>query len=162
MRRFSILVGLLLLVTATIAIAEPDNLITARVLDVPDGDSILILTPDNKQVEIKLFGIDCPEENQPFGEDAKQYTSQQCMGKIILYRIVGIDIYERMIATVFLEDGRELNLELLKAGLAWHYNRYSNSQAYTEAESQARKAGIGLWADENPTPPWEWQQKKQD
>lgn len=162
MRRFSILAPLLLIVPAALAIAQPDNLITARVVSVVDGDSILVLTPGNKQVELKLHGVDSPEEKQPFGEDAKQFTSQHCMGKIVLYRIVGIDIYERTISTVFLEDGRELNLELLRAGLAWHYDRYSNRQAYTDAEAQARKDGLGLWAEENPTPPWEWRLKQRN
>jgi endonuclease YncB( thermonuclease family) len=78
----------------------------------------------------------------------------------IKYRIVGIDVFERTIAVVFLDDGKELNLALLKAGLAWHLKRQSDSQDYADAEEEARRAGIGLWADKEPTPPWEWRREK--
>ena len=61
---------------------------------------------------------------------------------------------------VYLESGKELNLEILKAGFAWHYKRYSKRQDYADAEEVARKAGIGLWANKDPTPPWEWRREK--
>ena len=113
--------------------AHAEDLITARVVGVADGDSI-------------------------FGERAKQFTQNLCFGKIVLYRIVGIDIFEQTLAIVSLEDGRELNLALLEAGLAWHLQRHSNRQDYEAAEQEARKAGVGLWAAPDPTPPWEWRQ----
>ena len=70
------------------------------------------------------------------------------------------DRYGRTVATVYLEDGRELNLELLKAGFAWHYKRYSNRQDYANAENQARAERLGLWAEKNLTPPWEWRRQR--
>ena len=138
--------------------AHAEDLITARVVGVADGDSITVLTPDQHPVVIKLHGIDCPETGQPFGERAKQFTQNLCFGKIVLYRIVGIDIFEQTLAIVSLEDGRELNLALLEAGLAWHLQRHANRQDYEAAEQEARKAGVGLWAAPDPTPPWEWRQ----
>jgi endonuclease YncB( thermonuclease family) len=91
----------------------------------------------NRQVKIRLHGIDCPEGGQAFGRKAKQFTSSQCYGKIIQYREVDTDRYGRTVATVYLDDGRELNLEILKAGYAWHYKRYSDRQDYTDAENYA-------------------------
>jgi len=64
------------------------------------------------------------------------------------------------VATVYLWGGKELNLEILKAGLAWHYKRYSDRQDYAEAEEIARRAGYGLWIDRNPTPPWKWRRDR--
>lgn len=64
--------------------------------------------------------------------------------------------YGRTVATVYLDDERELNLEILRAGYAWHYKRYSNRQDYDDAESYARAERLGLWVDKEPTPPWEW------
>lgn len=151
---------LLVLINPTVALAAAsDDLITARVVAVADGDSITVLTPGESPVVIRLHGIDCPETGQPFGESAKQFTSSQCFGKIVLYRIVGIDILERTIATVFLEDGRELNLEILRAGLAWHAERYADRQDYAEAEEVARNTGVGLWSQTDPTPPWQWRRE---
>ena len=74
---------------------------------------------------------------------AKQFTSSQCYGKTIQYREVDTDRYGRTVATVYLEDGRELNLEILRAGSAWHYKRYSKRQDYADAEAEARRSGIG-------------------
>jgi len=161
MRRLAILLQVLLIgLLMPAAAVQSEDQMTARVLEVIDGDSIVVLTPGNTKAEIKLHGIDCPEEGQPFGDDARQFTSNQCLGKIIFYGLVGIDIYHRTIATVVLEDGRELNLELLKAGLAWHHQRYGEKPNYAQAEEEARKAGLGLWSDKDPTPPWEWRQQK--
>lgn len=160
MRRFSI-IGLLLLAGLIFAAAaQSDDLLTARVVGVASGDSISVLEPENKLIKLRLHGIDCPEEGQPFGEKAKQFTAEQCFGKIVMYRLVGIDRFDRTIATVFLEDGRELNLEILKAGYAWYFQQYLGRQDYADAEAEARKAGAGLWGDKDPTAPWEWRQEK--
>jgi len=160
MRRFGILFFSLLVGLILVASAQSDDLIAARVISVTDGDNLTVIGSDNKQVLIRLHGLDCPELEQPFGENAKEFTSNMCFGKIIMYRMVGIDRFDRTIATVFLEDGKELNLEILKAGLAWHYERYSKRQDYVDSEEEARRAGIGLWADTKPTPPWEWRRER--
>ncbi len=151
----AILIPLILVSTAL-----SNDLITARVVGVTDGDSIKVLAPGNKQVKIRLHGIDCPEGGQAFGKKAKQFTSSQCYGTTIQYREVDTDRYGRTVATVYLVDGTELNLAILKAGFAWHYRRYSDRQDYADAEEEARRAGIGLWADPNAIPPWEWRRNK--
>jgi len=135
---------------------------TARVISVTDGDNLTVLDHDDKQVLIRLHGLDCPELEQPFGEQAKAFTSNHCFGKIIMYRMVGLDKFDRTIAVVYLEDGRELNLELLKAGLAWHLKHYLDRPEYAEAQEEAREAGVGLWGDKDPTPPWEWRKNRRN
>jgi endonuclease YncB( thermonuclease family) len=131
------------------------------VVGVSDGDSLTVRLAGNKQViMIRLHGIDCPESGQDFGNRAKQFTSSLCFGKAITYRQVDIDRYGRTVATVFLEDGRELNLEILMAGFAWHYKQYSDRQDYASAEEQARAVGLGLWSDPHAMPPWEWRKEK--
>jgi endonuclease YncB( thermonuclease family) len=57
---------------------------------------------------------------------------------------------------VILADGRSLNQELVRAGYEWWYRRYSKDFSLSELEAQARLARSGLWADQQPTPPWEW------
>ena len=156
MRIFTATIPMVMIAMFMAAVPLADDLITARVVTVADGDSITVLTPDQHPVVIKLHGIDCPEMGQPFGERAKQFTQNLCFGKIVLYRIVGIDIFEQTLAIVFLEDGRELNLEILEAGLAWHLQRHANRRDYEAAEQEARRAGVGLWAVPDPIPPWEW------
>jgi endonuclease YncB( thermonuclease family) len=156
MRRFSISLSILLIGLVIAQSAYSDDLITARVIGVTDGDNLTVIGSDNKQTLIRLHGLDCPELTQPFGEQAKEFASNLCFGKIIMYRMVGIDRFDRTIATVFLADSTEVNLEILKAGYAWYNSRYDKRQDYVDAEEEARRTGAGLWADPDPTPPWEW------
>jgi hypothetical protein len=64
-----------------------------------------------------------------------------------------------IIGTVFY-DGRDVGLALLEKGLAWHYKRFAYQQqpaerkSYIDAQEYALTAGIGIWSDERPTPPW--------
>ena len=70
---------------------------------------------------------------------------------------VDTDRYSRIIADVILPDGRNLNHELVKAGLAWWYRRYAPRDSVLEAlEFAARKARSGLWADPHALAPWQW------
>jgi len=159
-QRFAVLILLLLISLVLPSTTLSQDLLTARVIGVADGDSITVLSPINKQVLIRLYGIDCPEIGQAFGMKAEEFTSGLCFGMTIKYRLMGIDRFDRTVATVYLEDGRELNLEILKAGLTWHYERYPKRQDYADAQEEARRAGIGLWTDKDPTPPWEWRRER--
>ncbi|MBK9318395.1 MAG: thermonuclease family protein [Bacteroidetes bacterium] len=66
-----------------------------------------------------------------------------------------IDRYGRAIAESFLNDTINLSYQMVKAGFAWQYKKYSKDQKLAELETMARKNRLGLWADENHTPPWE-------
>jgi endonuclease YncB( thermonuclease family) len=55
-----------------------------------------------------------------------------------------------------LPDGRSLNQELVRAGYAWWFRRYSADPVLARLEADARRARRGLWADPRPTPPWEY------
>jgi len=52
----------------------------------------------------------------------------------------------------------DVSLELVKAGLAWHYNRYSSDRELEAAERQAEAKGVGIWSLADPIPPWELKQ----
>ena len=160
MRFISASIILLVISLVPVRIATSNGLIKAQVIGVSSGDSITVIEPGNIQVKLLLYGIDCPEKDQAFGKEATQFTSDQCIGKSIRYKLMGIDRYGRTIAVIYLDDDRELNLEIIKAGYAWHYKRYAARPDYADAEKKARKAGLGLWADPNPTPPWEWRQER--
>ena len=75
----------------------------------------------------------------------------------------GTDRFGRLIADVLLPDGRSLNRELVKAGLAWWYRRYAaDDWLLKELEAAARTARRGLWVDAKPVPPWEWRRPRRD
>lgn len=121
---------------------------------VSDGDTITILQ-GTKQVKVRLYGIDCPEKNQPYGKSAKIFTSSLVYGKYVSLDIKDTDRYGRTVAIVY-QDKTCINEELLKNGFAWVYTQYYKGETWQKLEAEAREAQIGLWRDDSPTPPWEW------
>ena len=74
----------------------------------------------------------------------------------------GHDRYGRTIGEVMLEDGRNLNQELVRSGMAWWYRKYAKRDTNLESlERHAREARAGLWVDADPTPPWNWRKRRQ-
>ena len=69
------------------------------------------------------------------------------------------DRYNRIIAEIILQDDTNLNKELVKNGLAWHFKKYSDNQEYSELEISARDKKIGIWSEPNPKAPWDWRKK---
>lgn len=133
--------------------------LTAKVLGIKDGDTVVVLDSLNNQTTLRLAEIDCPEKSQPFGTKAKQFTSDQIYRKEIKYVVTDIDKYGRSIAKIYYDDNKYLSAELIKNGLAWHYKRYSTSEELANFENSARLQKVGLWYDKNPIEPWEWRRK---
>lgn len=132
-----------------------------QVVGVSDGDTFKGLTQDNKELRFRVYGIDAPEKRQAFGERSKQYLSDLIYG-----RRVGITVQKkndgwgRPVVWVYTPDGKDVAAEMLKAGMAWHFKRYSDSEVYEALEDAARKERIGLWSDKEPVAPWEYRKKK--
>jgi micrococcal nuclease len=131
---------------------------SGRVCGVTDGDTISVLQ-DGRAVKIRLYGIDCPEKHQAYGKRAHRFTSDFAFGKDVEVRPVDRDRYGRLVAWVYV-GARCLNEELLRAGFAWHFKRYSRDNHLAQLELQARTARSGLWRDPEPTPPWEFRKAR--
>jgi micrococcal nuclease len=131
-----------------------------KVVGVKDGDTMVLLM-DGKEQVVRLAHVDCPEKKQPFGTKAKQYASELCFGKwVTVVHSNKYDRNKRLIAEVIDKDGQNLNKQLIKKGLAWHFKKYSKDKEYAQLEVQARKSKVGLWSDANPTAPWDWRKPK--
>ena len=129
-----------------------------KCVGVTDGDTIKVMH-NGKAEKIRLYGIDCPEKNQPFGKKAKWFASDLVFKKIVEVNALNKDCYGRTIAWVYIGNTC-LNEELLKAGLAWHYKRYSKKKNLSLLEEEARGMKMGLWSDPHSIPPWEWRRLK--
>jgi micrococcal nuclease len=146
------LAALALLLALNPAAREPFD---ARTVAVHDGDTITVLRNGHEQVRIRLEGIDCPELHQDFGQRAKQFTSNLVFGRVVRVIPKDVDRYGRVVARVTVA-ARDVSLELLRGGMAWHFKRYNNEPALARLEEEARKARVGLWIQPNPLPPWEY------
>lgn len=130
--------------------------LTGRVIGVADGDTVTVLDATRQQHRIRLADIDAPESGQPFGSRSKQHLSALCHGKTAEVRVRDRDRYGRSIGMLIC-NGVDANADLVRNGLAWVYVQYApaGSPLYS-LESDARRRGLGLWADSNPIPPWDW------
>ncbi len=132
---------------------------SGKVVHITDGDTIVVLR-DHEEVDVRLYGIDCPEKGQPFGTKAKRFTSKMAGNKRVEVDVMDIDRYGRSVALVYIEgDGECLNEELIKAGYAWVYEKYCNikdCEAWQKLETVARVTDKGLWSRETPILPWDW------
>jgi micrococcal nuclease len=134
--------------------ASAETVYHGKVIKIADGDTLTLLV-DSKQHKIRLSDIDTPERKQPFGTRAKQALSELAFGKQARVVEVTVDRYGRIVGRVYV-DGVDVNRELVAGGYAWVYRRYSNDAELLELEAQAQERRLGLWADPNPIPPWEW------
>jgi endonuclease YncB( thermonuclease family) len=60
---------------------------SGKVIGIADGDTITVLR-DKEQVRIRLYGIDCPERGQAFGNKAKQFTAKLVHGKVVEWNLL--------------------------------------------------------------------------
>jgi micrococcal nuclease len=137
---------LLLLILGLCSSCAHNKTLKGLVVGVSDGDTITVLKRKTPY-KVRLDGIDCPEKKQPFGKQAKEFTSQMVFGKKVKVKVTGIDRYKRTLGTVFTPDGTNLNESLIINGLAWHYVRYSKDTHLKKLEKVSEKVSsldIGL------------------
>lgn len=132
----------------------------AKVIGIADGDTITVLH-DGRPEKIRLASIDCPEKAQAYGHQAKEFTAAMVFRQVVQVDASGKDRYGRTIGKITTSNGKVLNEELVKAGLAWWYRKYAPEDArLAEMERQARERRLGLWADRDPVPPWEFRKQQ--
>lgn len=133
--------------------------ITGKVVAITDGDTFKLLTKDSTLIRVRVANIDCPERKQPFSKRAKQFTSDAIFDKYVKVEEFKKDRYGRSIAYVYY-DNKNLSKELLKAGFAWHYVKYSNDKTLQKLEEIAKSNKKGLWLDPHAIAPWDWRSNK--
>lgn len=134
----------------------------ARIVQVTDGDTLIVEEQNtgsfSRQI-IRLYGIDCPEKNQPYGNQATRLT------RTFLHRQVEVepfyaDSYGRSVAVLHLEADDTLQAHLLHSGLAWVFPQFCKKiplcVVWKREESNAKQKRNGLWADGAPVAPWKW------
>ena len=129
--------------------------VKSEVVGIQDGDTIelkMVYNGENarnrkgKNLRIRLAHVDCPEKGEAFYTNAKQFSSNLCFRKTVtIIHSSKFDRYGRLIGEVILPNGKNLNKELVKAGLAVHFKKYSSSSIYSHLELQARIKKVGIW-----------------
>ena len=125
-----------------------------QVSRVIDGDTVVVQKGSIK-LTIRLVGIDAPETSkkkhepgQPFSQQATKHLAKLALNRSVDVKSFGADRYGRVLGEVF-ADGNNVNLEMVKAGLAEVYRGTpapgQEVGPYWRAEDEARRAGRGMW-----------------
>ena len=153
------LIATIVLLTAPgLAAAE---VITGRVVRVPDGDTVTLLV-DRRQVRVRVGDIDAPEvTGQPYGQASRRSLSEMVAGVDVSVDVKDRDAYGRVVGPLY-RNGVNIGREQVRRGYAWAAGRYNRDPLTYPLQLQARYARRGLWADPDPVPPWEWRATRRE
>ncbi|WP_267426765.1 thermonuclease family protein [Methylobacterium sp. GC_Met_2] len=134
---------------------------SATVTRIADGDTFTVLA-DGQKIRVRIFGIDAPEHDQPYGDRAAALLSGMILGQTVeidLPRGVRIfeESYDRLIGVVY-RNGEDVGLFMIRSGDAWAYDWFKPPAIYDDAQRQAAIHGLGLWAG-RPVAPWDWRRQ---
>ena len=143
---------------ATLA-TEPRVTPDARVLlgkveQIMDADTIKLATISGESITVRLNGIDAPEKKQQHGDFALQWL-ERIDGYKIRVEFKEPDRYGRILGDVYLGN-RWVNLEIALAGIAWHYEKYSNDSRLAAAQEFAKSKKRGIWSADKLIAPWDF------
>lgn len=128
------------------------------VTSVIDGDTIKVKPigcKNDVEEKIRLVGIDCPEKDEAFYQEAKDLVEKSCLNQtaILTYNDnhSNRDKYERLLASVWVlnDDDKYMNLNevLVHLGLAIVYkpSKHHNKHTLIALQQSAMKQRKGLW-----------------
>jgi endonuclease YncB( thermonuclease family) len=133
--------------------------LVGTVTEVIDGDTLLVKSSTGLE-RVRLDGIDAPELGQAGGPAAHQDLAHGSLQQTVQVAHRQRDRYGRLLGQVFLAQCQDLNLQLLRTGMAWFYKAYAcdldapRRSTYAQAQAEAQAGRMGLWQQSQPMPPW--------
>ncbi len=128
-----------------------------RLGSVIDGDSLMV-KKDSQELQIRLFGIDAPEYDQPGAKAAKRLLTSLVKNGALQIEVVDHDRYGRLVAHLVVGSVNVAE-ELVRSGQAWVYPRYCRQpicDSWQKLQFQAKQQRLGIWRQQDPQPPWQW------
>jgi micrococcal nuclease len=128
-----------------------------RVVQVLDGDTIVVRRSGGRDETIRLLGVDTPETHHPrrpvqcFGPEAAAYSTARLFGQVVQLEddVERRDVYGRRLAYVYLA-GRNFERELLRKGYARLLviePNHAHAREMLDDELNARARRVGLWGE---------------
>jgi len=119
-----------------------------KVKEVIDGDTIVLQSGEH----VRYIGIDTPEKDQPFYQQAKELNQKLVEGKEIRieFDVQRKDKYGRLLAYVYVGE-TFVNAELVRNGLANLYTvppNVKHSDYFLKLQSEAKEKKLGIWSED--------------
>ena len=139
--------------------AQPfDEVREVTAVRVFDGDTITAKS-HSEEIKIRLYGVDAPEGNQPWGNDSKLFLEDLLLGETIVIRTLYLDRYGRYVAIAALPTGEVVQELMLAKGHLMVYPKYCDipkCAVWRKLEQQAREDRVGQWQKDGVIEPWVW------
>ncbi|MFC1821531.1 thermonuclease family protein [Thermodesulfobacteriota bacterium] len=168
-KKMTIFVIFIIIMLASIMPARPEATIF-KVVAVYDGDTIKA-EGHGTVIKVRLACIDAPEASgdvrkagQPYSREAKAYLAGLILNKMVEIKGYGYHSHDLVFGEIFFE-GKNINLEIVKAGLAEVYDKKVPAgldlAPYYKAERASKDANRGMWAQgDRYASPAKWREKK--
>lgn len=129
-------------------------------VSIADGDTFKAKV-QGVVMQFRLEGIDAPEHDQPYGEQARTELLSMLRGQQLVLVPSDTDRYGRTVVRAWIGK-LDVNREMVKRGAAWFYSEYSKDAALYAEENRARGQKRGLWALglKDRVEPWVWRRRK--
>ena len=133
--------------------------IWTKLKTVCDGDTIVVWN-GFQDIRVRLAWIDAPEDGQPFCGYARDTLMRILESQDLCIRKLGEDCYGRWICQVQTVSGKDVSTEMLRSGWAFYYSPKHPSRNHEFVARSAIAEGLGLYAIEGYTKPWDFRKKK--
>jgi endonuclease YncB( thermonuclease family) len=140
------------------SVSQAQQTLHGKAVKIMDGDTFDLLVDGNTLYRIRLQDIDCPERGQDYYKVAKQALGNYLFNQPIRVVYKKLDKYKRIIGAVYVGT-KNINLQMVQNGYAWHFKKYSQDIRFAQAERSAKALSIGLWSQANPIAPWEYRKR---
>ena len=128
---------------------------SGKVVGVDDGQSVTV-QKEGRSSRIRLCGLEAPRPGQEYAGQSKAFLAGLAFGREVTVKPRERGADGRLAAVVQLKDGRNVNQEVVRAGMAWAARAPAADPALVEIEADARGDRRGLWREENPVAPWDF------
>ena len=161
---------------------------TFTVLRVVDGDTLDLEVEDffndKPYTRVRLWGVDTPEthnwktskdstdteEPSPmyFGPEASEFAKRLVLNKRVTVQLEPVEgtrgKYHRLLAYIYLSDGRMLNEELIQQGYGYADERFRHMhrRRFLDLQKEAQREHRGLWKEVKPEQMPEWYRKRRE
>ena len=116
-----------------------------------DGDTIDVII-DGLEYRVRYIGIDTPERDMPYFDQATQANRELVEGQTVLLvkDVSETDRFGRLLRYIYLPDGTFVNAELVVSGYALAATfppDVAFADLFSRLQEEARQNGRGLWAE---------------
>lgn len=129
------------------------------ITNVVDGNTVMLKAHDGETYKVLLHGIDSPEPGQRFAAEATELLKKLLFNQDVTITVHSRDRFGNRIGAVEVQGKPDPRYDMLRSGLAWPAEKHNDPQLEALKE-EARRKDLGIWEEENPTPPWTYRREQ--